>query len=118
MTRGSMKIYTVYILECRNGRFYTGVTSDLAQRLHDHHTRRYPGCYTASRLPVRLVFSLAFEYIDNAINAEKRLKGWSHGKKQALIDGDCELLHLLAECRNETHHLRHGREYDALPEGD
>lgn len=40
----------------------------------------------------------------DAIAREKQIKRWSHAKKKALIDGDFDELHRLAECRNETHH--------------
>jgi len=42
--------------------------------------------------------------IDKAIENEKRIKGWTRAKKEALIDGDFDLLQELAECQNETHY--------------
>jgi putative endonuclease len=42
--------------------------------------------------------------MDEAIRAEKQIKGWSRAKKEALIAGDFALLHKLAECRNDTHY--------------
>jgi putative endonuclease len=35
---------------------------------------------------------------------EKKLRGWSRKKKEALINGDYDMLHTLAECRNATHY--------------
>ena len=92
----------VYILECSDGTHYTGATSDLAVRLEQHRTGYYAG-YTSSRLPVTLVFSHRFNRIDEAIQAERQIKRWSGKKKKALVNGDIDLLHELAECRNRSH---------------
>ena len=50
------------------------------------------------------MYSQYFENIKDAMNAEKQMKGWTRKKKEALIDGDFELLHELAKCKNETSH--------------
>ena len=41
----------VYILQCADGTYYTGVTSNLTQRLFQHDTAHFSDCYTAKRLP-------------------------------------------------------------------
>jgi putative endonuclease len=91
----------VYILLCGDGSFYTGVTSNLEGRLGVH----YEGTkgYTSGRLPVELVWCCEFPDMMSAIRAEKQVKGWSRAKKQALIDGDIDLIHQLATCQNMTH---------------
>jgi putative endonuclease len=55
------------------------------------------GGYTSSRLPVELVYAEQFQFITDAIAAERRIKGWSRAKKQALIDSDWDRLKLLAK---------------------
>jgi putative endonuclease len=40
---------------------------------------------------------------NQAIYFEKKLKGWSKAKKEALIKGDFDMIETLAECRNATH---------------
>jgi putative endonuclease len=47
------------------------------------------------------VFSQEVQHITDAIAAERRLKGWSRAKKEALIAGDFELLKLLSRNRAE-----------------
>ena len=47
-----------------------------------------PSAFTASRLPVRLVYSEYFDLVSDAIAAERKIKGWSRAKKEALIHGD------------------------------
>jgi putative endonuclease len=49
-----------------------------------------------------LVYSQEFSDINDAINAERRIKKWGRKKKEALINGDFELLHELAKCKNES----------------
>jgi predicted GIY-YIG superfamily endonuclease len=45
---------------------------------------------------------MEFPSIDEAARAEKQIKDWSRGKKEALIRGDLDALRALARCRNET----------------
>ncbi len=80
--------YTVYILECKDGSYYTGVTNDLDRRLWEHNTGFNVGCYTYSRRPVRLKYYETTKDIKQAILREKQLKGWSRKKKEALFKED------------------------------
>ena len=96
-----MKQSWVYILKCSDGSYYTGCTTNLTQRIYEHNFRKYDN-YTSTRLPVELVYSQQFADINDAIVAERQIKGWSRRKKVALINGDFDLLHSLAECKNET----------------
>jgi putative endonuclease len=78
----------VYILLCADGSYYTGTARQgLEQRVGEHNAGHYGG-YTATRRPVRLVFSQWFERITDAIAAERQIKGWSRAKKETLIRGD------------------------------
>ncbi|MFZ4621830.1 MAG: GIY-YIG nuclease family protein [Bacteroidota bacterium] len=98
-----MKRYWVYILLCSDGTYYTGNTSNLEQRIIEHNTKRFPDSYTSKRIPVSLAFSEEFTDARLAREYERKLKKWSHGKKDALIKGEIDRLHILAECRNITH---------------
>ncbi len=100
-----MKEYWVYILECSDGTYYVGVTSDLDARLHQHIIGFSRKAYTYTRRPVKLVWAQSFDHPSDAIAAEKKLKRWSHGKKRGLIEGNPGLLHELSACRNSTHYL-------------
>ena len=96
-----MKPGWIYIIKCSDDSYYCGSTSNLEQRINDHIFHKYSG-YTSARLPVNLVFSQEFADINDAIRAERQIKGWSRVKKKALINGDFELLHELAKCTNNT----------------
>ena len=87
----------VYILKCLDGSYYTGVTSNLEQRIFQHETAFYPDCYTASRRPIELVFYAEFTDINLAIEKEKQIKKWSRAKKEALINDDYDSLPNLAK---------------------
>lgn len=98
-----MKEYYVYILECSDGSFYTGVTNDVDRRLREHQEGLNSTCYTFKRRPVELVFYTTFNDVDQAIAFEKQVKGWSRKKKIALINGNWTKLKRLAECKNKSH---------------
>jgi predicted GIY-YIG superfamily endonuclease len=84
----------VYILLCRNGGYYVGVTNDLARRWQEHLTAR-GGHYTGCNRPVKLLYSELFPSRAAAEARERQLKGWTRAKKEALITGDLNLLKLL-----------------------
>ena len=68
----------------RDGALYTGVTSNLAQRVFQHREGLTPGF--ASRYGCKLlVFYEHFDRMDEAIAREKQIKGGSRAKKIALI---------------------------------
>ncbi|KQP06879.1 GIY-YIG nuclease family protein [Methylobacterium sp. Leaf93] len=88
----------VYILRYADGRYYVGSArgESLDRRLGEHNAGTFPG-YTSSRRPVVLVYAEQFEWITDAIAFERRLKGWSRAKKEALIASDWEALQRLAK---------------------
>ena len=82
----------VYILECSDHSFYTGVTNDIDRRFEEHQSGENKEAYTYSRRPVKLVNSEFFIDPTDAINFEKQIKGWTRKKKIALINGDFKAL--------------------------
>src|SRR3954451_10402428 len=84
-----------YMLRCADGSLYTGCTTDLDTRMGQHHGGGQPG-YTATRRPVELVWAEEFQHINDAIAAERRIKGWSREKKEALVAGDWPAIQRLA----------------------
>src|ERR1700688_3544645 len=90
----------VYMLRCADGFYYLGSATgdDLGRRIAEHESGAYRG-YTYKRRPVRLVWSEYFDRITDAIAIERRLKGWTRAKKEALINDDWAKLRLLAKRR-------------------
>ncbi len=76
----------MYILECYDGSYYTGSTTDLERRLQQHENGEGAN-HTKKRLPVRLVYFEEYPRIDEAFYREKQVQGWSRKKKEALIKG-------------------------------
>lgn len=88
---------TVYIVECSDGSYYTGLTKQpIEARLWEHNEGVYKG-YTFTRRPVKLVFMESYDRIVDAIARERQIKGWNRKKKQALIQYAYEALPALSK---------------------
>lgn len=88
----------VYMLRCSDGSYYTGSTNNLEARINQHNTGDLGG-YTSSRLPIALVWSEHFDRIADGIAVERKLKGWSRAKKEALIRSDWDSIQKFASRR-------------------
>lgn len=53
-------MFYVYILQCKDKSYYTGHTDNLENRLYQHNNALFPTCYTATRLPVVLIYAELF----------------------------------------------------------
>jgi len=100
--------YSVYILKCSDTSFYTGITNNLNRRFEEHKLGSNRKSYTFKRRPLTLVYHHKFNDVLEAIYFEKKIKGWTRAKKIAFINGDFEMLQILAECRNATHYKFEG----------
>lgn len=96
----TMSFWT-YMLHCADRSFYVGHTDNLDQRIAQHESGFFKG-YTATRRPVTLVWSENFQTRFEALDAERRLKGWSRAKKLALIRHDWPAISDLARNRQES----------------
>ena len=90
--------FHAYLLRCSDISFYVGHTDNLELRIASHQQGE-ASAYTAPRRPISLVWCEAFGTREEALSAERRVKGWSRVKKQALIDGDWDRLRRLARNR-------------------
>ena len=77
--------YYVYIFANPTHTIYTGVTNDLEDRVRQHKAKSISGSFTAGYNITRLVYYEAFVNVTEAIEWEKRIKGWTRAKKVALI---------------------------------
>ena len=93
--------FYAYLLLCNDGSYYAGHADDLDMRMAQHSSGALGG-YTAKRLPVALVWSHTFPTRDEAFAVERKIKGWSRAKKQALIAGDWDEISRLARNRQGT----------------
>jgi len=92
--------FWVYILKCRDGAYYTGHTEDVESRVAEHQSGAIKG-FTSSRLPVSLAWCGELPTREESIAMERRIKGWSRAKKEALIAGDWKRLSALARNRQD-----------------
>jgi predicted GIY-YIG superfamily endonuclease len=75
------------MLKCSDDSYYVGLTNNLEQRIAEHNNKQ-ASYFTATRLPVEVVFSQDFSTKDEALIIERQIKGWSRKKKEALINKD------------------------------
>ena len=79
-----MKQYYVYILSNKRGTLYVGMTNNLDRRLYEHKSKTIPS-FTSKYNIDRLLYFEAFPNPNDAIIAEKRIKGWKRERKIELI---------------------------------
>jgi predicted GIY-YIG superfamily endonuclease len=78
--------WMIYIVECRDGSFYTGITNNLARRLDQHNAGR-ASRYTRSRRPVQIVYEESCVSRSEALIREGAVKSLSREEKEKLILG-------------------------------
>jgi len=85
MNDGSHK-WQVYILECKNGSLYTGMTCDIERRYKEHV--RGGSRYTSYNPPLKLLYTENCADRSGALKREYQIKTWPRSKKLALIAGE------------------------------
>ncbi|MBC8208488.1 MAG: GIY-YIG nuclease family protein [Desulfobulbaceae bacterium] len=75
----------VYILLCRDQTLYTGITTDLRRRLHEHNHTGRAARYTRCRRPVELVYSEAAASRSAALKREYQIRRLSAIRRKQLI---------------------------------
>ena len=74
----------VYILQCRDGTLYTGIAKDVIKRLKMHRSGK-GAKYTATRLPVELVWQFEVPTWSDAMREERRIKRLTRKQKLQLF---------------------------------
>ena len=75
----------VYVLECADGSFYTGYTTDVERRVAEHDAGE-GAKYTRGRAPVELIYKERFESRSAAMKREYEIKQLSRARKERLVD--------------------------------
>ena len=86
-----------YILECKDGTYYTGWTNNLDKRLKDHNAGK-GAKYTKARLPVTLIYHEEFQMKEEAMSREYAIKHMTRKEKSKLI---CEYRKRITENDND-----------------
>ena len=76
----------VYVLQCSDDSYYTGVTTDLNRRLKEHNSSNRGAKYTRTRRPVEIIYSLEYEDRSSAQKFEYRFKQLTRKQKEEIIN--------------------------------
>ena len=97
----------VYMLRCRDGSLYTGITTDLARRFREHlKGGKEAAGYTKSHPPLYMAAAFAVESLQIAARFEYAIKQLKKSKKEALVSDPCLIHSLLPLARTcEIHPL-------------
>ena len=80
-----MNAYVYILASSKNGTLYTGVTTQLTQRIYKHKNELTPG-FSQKYKVKKLVYYEMFDDIENAILREKQIKKWNREWKIKLIE--------------------------------
>ena len=75
----------IYIVECADGTFYTGYTTDVERRLEEHNSG-VGAKYTRGRYPVKLKYQESFKSRSRAQKREYQIKQLPRRKKEELFN--------------------------------
>ena len=79
----------MYVVECRDGSYYTGYTTDVKKRLTVHNSGK-GAKYTRARLPVKLIYVEGFTSKEEAMSAEALLKRKKRPLKERFLSENQE----------------------------
>jgi putative endonuclease len=79
-------IWSVYIIRCADGSFYTGISTDVARRFEEHASGSPKSAkYVRGRQPLELIFSKVVGTQSEATIEERRIKALSKAQKVQLV---------------------------------
>jgi len=88
--------FFVYIVQCRDGTYYTGYTKNLENRIALHKSGK-GAKYVKYKLPAELVYAKEYRYYKSALNEEKRIKQLKREQKSELVRSYAENNREIAE---------------------
>ncbi|PCK06681.1 MAG: endonuclease [Alteromonadaceae bacterium] len=77
----------IYILQCADKTYYTGITTDLDRRVEEHNSSAKGARYTRAKRPVRLVYSEPCDNRSEASKREHQIKKLTRSQKEGLVVG-------------------------------
>ncbi len=84
MAETTNKAWFLYLVQCADGSFYTGITNNVTRRCQQHNAGT-ASRYTRSRLPVELIYQESHTSRSVALKRELVVKAMSRGEKESLI---------------------------------
>ena len=79
----------MYVVECCDGTYYTGYTTDVKKRIAVHNSGK-GAKYTRARLPVKLIYVEGFDSKEEAMSAEPHLKRKKRAQKERFLSENQE----------------------------
>jgi putative endonuclease len=84
-------VYHLYIIECDNGSFYTGITTDIKRRFSEHASGKGAG-YTRGRKPKKIVYTEECGTRSEALRRECAIKKLSRSEKIELVENQSAMI--------------------------
>jgi putative endonuclease len=87
-----MNNWFLYLIRCRHGRLYTGITTDVLRRFEEHKSHDKKGSkYLRGKSPLKLVMKKRIGNKSLALKIEAKVKKLSKAKKELLVDGKIKI---------------------------
>ncbi len=80
-----LKDWYVYIVRCADNSLYTGVTTNVVRRIHEHNNTSKGAKYTKSRRPVKVVYVSTPTTMSEALKSEYKIKKKTKKMKEAFL---------------------------------
>ncbi len=77
-------MYFLYLLKCRDGSIYTGITTDIVRRFKEHKEGK-GGRFTRAKKAVKLLYTEECGTRSMALKREAEIKRWNRKKKLNLL---------------------------------
>jgi len=93
-----MNNWFLYLIRCRNGRLYTGITTDVGRRFKEHESGDKKGSkYLRGKAPLKLVMKKKVGDRSMALKIEAKVKKLPKTKKELLVDGKIKIREIKRE---------------------
>ena len=92
MNNNKMNNWFLYLIRCKHGQLYTGITTDVERRFEEHKSHDKKGSkYLRGKAPLRLVMKKRIGNKSLALKIEAKVKKLSKAKKELLVDGKIKI---------------------------
>jgi len=88
-------MWCIYIIRCRNGSLYTGITTDVTRRFQEHQSSNKGARYLRGRGPLSLVFSMKVGNRSLASKIERKIKQLPKNRKEKLVTSEYKIGELI-----------------------
>ena len=95
MSNNKVNNWFLYLIRCKHGRLYTGITTDVERRFEEHKSSNKKGSkYLRGKAPLKLVMKKKIGSKSLALKIEAKVKRLSKIKKELLVEGKIRIMDL------------------------